>query len=94
MWMRRDVEDAINQESDLDASDSDDDSDDSDEEDEEAALQAELAIIRAERKAAKAKADDEAAAEEQSQIEDAAQVGNPLLDSEPETTEKLKPRRN
>lgn len=93
-----DVEDIIDQESDLDASDSDDDSDgsddDSDEEDEEAALQAELAKIRAEREAAKAKADAEAAAEEQSQLEEAALVGNPLLDSGPLTTGKLKRRWN
>jgi protein CWC15 len=96
-----DVEDIINQESDLDASDSDDDSDDSDdesdEEDEEAALQAELAKIRAEREATKAKADAEAAAEEQSQMEEAALVGNPLLDSGPvptTTTGKLKRRWN
>lgn len=65
-------------------------SDDSDEEDEEAALQAELAKIREEREAAKAKADAEAAAEEQSQMEDAALVCNPLLDSGPVTTGKLK----
>ena len=96
-----DVEDIINQESDLDASDSDDDSDDSDdesdEEDEEAALQAELAKIRAEREATKAKADAEAAAEEQSQMEEAALGGNPLLDSgpvPPTPTGKLKRRWN
>lgn len=93
-----DVEDIVNEESDLDASDSDNDSDDSDddsdEEDEEAALQAELAKIRAEREATKAKADAEAAAEEQSKMEEAALVGNPLLDSGPETTGKLKRRWN
>ena len=44
----------------------------------------------AEREAAKAKADAEAAAEEQSQMEDAALVCNPLLDSGPVTTGKLK----
>lgn len=68
-------------ESDLDAS-SDDDSDlDSDDEDEEAALQAELAKIRAERAAAKAKEDAEAAAEEQARMEEAALTGNPLLNA-------------
>lgn len=67
--------------SDLDAS-SDDDSDlDSDDEDEEAALQAELAKIRAERAAVKAKDDCEAAAEEQAEMEEAALTGNPLLNS-------------
>eukprot|EP00584_Thalassiosira_punctigera_P000648 CAMPEP_0172529214 /NCGR_PEP_ID=MMETSP1067-20121228/3355_1 /TAXON_ID=265564 ORGANISM="Thalassiosira punctigera, Strain Tpunct2005C2" /NCGR_SAMPLE_ID=MMETSP1067 /ASSEMBLY_ACC=CAM_ASM_000444 /LENGTH=268 /DNA_ID=CAMNT_0013313229 /DNA_START=33 /DNA_END=839 /DNA_ORIENTATION=- len=66
-------------ESDLDASD---DSDlDSDDEDEEAALQAELAKIRAERAAFKAKEEAEAAAEEQAQMEEAALTGNPLLNS-------------
>jgi len=68
----------ISDESDLDASDSDSD-DDSD--DEEAALQAELAKIRAERAASKAKEDAEAKAEEQAQLEEAALTGNPLLNS-------------
>jgi len=69
-------------ESDLDASDSDDDDDlDSDDEDEEAALQAELAKIRAERAAAKAKEEAEVAAEEQAQLEEAALTGNPLLNA-------------
>lgn len=67
-------------ESDLDASDEDSDLD-SDDEDEEAALQAELAKIRAERAAVKAKEEAEAAAEEQSQMEEAALTGNPLLNS-------------
>ena len=67
---------------------------DEDEEDEEAALQAELAKIRKEREAAKDKADAEAVAEEQSQMEGAALEGNPLLDSGPVTTGKLKRRRN
>jgi len=71
-----------NDDSDLDASDSDlDDGDDedNDSEDEEAALQAELAKIREERERAKAKAEAEAVAEEQSRMEEAALVGNPLL---------------
>jgi len=93
-----DVEDIVNQDSDLDASDSDDDSNESDDdsdEDEEAALQAELAKIRAEREAVKAKAEAEAAAQEQDQLEEAALIGNPLLHSEPaEATGKLKRRWN
>eukprot|EP00577_Skeletonema_sp_RCC1716_P017380 CAMPEP_0113379030 /NCGR_PEP_ID=MMETSP0013_2-20120614/4012_1 /TAXON_ID=2843 ORGANISM="Skeletonema costatum, Strain 1716" /NCGR_SAMPLE_ID=MMETSP0013_2 /ASSEMBLY_ACC=CAM_ASM_000158 /LENGTH=280 /DNA_ID=CAMNT_0000261285 /DNA_START=65 /DNA_END=907 /DNA_ORIENTATION=- /assembly_acc=CAM_ASM_000158 len=69
--------------SDLDASDDEesDDDDDSDDEDEEAALQAELAKIRQERAAAKAKEEAEAAAVEQAQMEEAALTGNPLLNS-------------
>lgn len=66
--------------SDLDASDSEEEDDsDSDDEDEEAALQAELAKIRAEREAARAKADEEAAAEEETKLGEAAMIGNPLL---------------
>jgi len=64
--------------SDLDSSSDDSDSDD---EDEEAALQAELAKIRAERAAQKQKEDAEAAAEEAAQMEEAALTGNPLLNS-------------
>ena len=94
-----DVEDIINDESDLDDSDSDDDSesdDDSDDEDEEAALQAELAKIRAEREAVKTKEDEELAAQEQSHMEEAALVGNPLLSSGPDdlATGKQKRRWN
>mmetsp|Transcript_5663 Transcript_5663/g.8045 ORF Transcript_5663/g.8045 Transcript_5663/m.8045 type:complete len:268 (+) Transcript_5663:172-975(+) len=74
-----------NNESDLDESDSDggssSDDDSDDDEDDEEALQAELAKIRAEREAAKAKADARAAAEEESQLEEAALMGNPLLNS-------------
>ena len=85
-----DVDDVgfVEQESDLDASDSeesdedDSDDDDDDSEDEEAALQAELAKIRAEREAAKAKADALAEKEEKSHMEEAALVGNPLLATE------------
>lgn len=76
-----DDDDGSSSESDLDAnddSDLDDDSD-SDDEDEEAALQAELAKIRAEREEAKRKADDKAAAEENAAAEYAAVLGNPLL---------------
>jgi protein CWC15 len=68
-------------ESDLDASDSDEDDDSDDEEDEEAALQAELAKIRAEREVVKAKVDAQATAEEESKLEEAALLGNPLLAS-------------
>ena len=68
---------------DLDASSSDeddsDDDDDSDDEDEEAALQAELAKIRAEREAAKKKKDEEEAARNEEKLEEAALLGNPLL---------------
>ena len=80
-----DVEDFIHVESDLDASDSDasdsddDDSDDDDSDDEEDLLQAELAKIRAERERAKEKAEEEARLEEQSKMEEAALIGNPLL---------------
>ncbi|KAL7549843.1 hypothetical protein ACHAWF_013103 [Thalassiosira exigua] len=80
-------------ESDLDVSDDDSDLD-SDDEDEEAALQAELAKIRAERAAAKAKEEVEAAAEEQAQMEEAALTGNPLLNSSSESSGRLKRRWN
>mmetsp|Transcript_2142 Transcript_2142/g.5680 ORF Transcript_2142/g.5680 Transcript_2142/m.5680 type:complete len:290 (-) Transcript_2142:49-918(-) len=74
--------DAVEDESDLDASDSDDDSsDDSDDEDEEEALQAELAKIRAERDAVKAKEESEREEEERAKLEEAALTGNPLLSS-------------
>eukprot|EP00555_Chaetoceros_dichaeta_P012933 CAMPEP_0198260842 /NCGR_PEP_ID=MMETSP1447-20131203/9706_1 /TAXON_ID=420782 /ORGANISM="Chaetoceros dichaeta, Strain CCMP1751" /LENGTH=265 /DNA_ID=CAMNT_0043948587 /DNA_START=33 /DNA_END=830 /DNA_ORIENTATION=- len=93
-----DVEDAVDQdESDLDASDSDDDSgesDDEDSEDEEAALQAELAKIRKERESIQAKADAEADAEEKSELEEAALIGNPLLNAGGDTSGKLKRRWN
>lgn len=85
-------------ESDLDASDDDDSDldDDSDDEDEEAALQAELAKIRHERAAAKAKEEAEAAAMEQAQMEEAALTGNPLLNSggESSSSGRLKRRWN
>jgi len=92
-----DVEDVVDQESDLDASDSDDDSDDSDDEDsedEEAALQAELAKIRKERESIQAKADAEADAEEKSELEEAALIGNPLLNAGGDNSGKLKRRWN
>lgn len=76
--------DGADDESDLDASDSDEESssdDDSDDEDEEAALQAELAKIRAEREASKAKEDAEREGEERAKLEEAALTGNPLLSS-------------
>lgn len=68
---------------DLDASSSDEDDsdedDDSDDEDEEAALQAELAKIRAEREAVKRKKEEEEAARNEEELEEAALLGNPLL---------------
>jgi protein CWC15 len=68
----------------LDEHDSDlDDSDDSDDEDDdEAALEAELAKIRAEREALKQKEKEEAEAKEDLQLEEAALIGNPLLSTE------------
>ena len=80
--------------SDLDASDSDEDDDsDSDDEDEEAALQAELAKIRAERESAKHKLEAEAAAEEEAKLGEAAMIGNPLL-ATGEASGKMKRRWN
>ena len=73
-----DAKNNASDDTDLDDSDSDLD-DDSDDEDDEAALQAELAKIRAEREEAKRKAAEEEAAEERKQDESAALVGNPLL---------------
>lgn len=72
------------EESDLDRSDDDDDDDDEsassdDDEDEEAALQAELAKIRAERDQAKQREQDALDREEQAKQEEAALLGNPLL---------------
>lgn len=68
---------------DLDASSSDEDDsdndDDSDDEDDEAALQAELAKIRAEREAVKRKKEEEEAAQDEEKLEEAALLGNPLL---------------
>lgn len=78
--------------SDLDASDSDED-DDSDDEDEEAALQAELAKIRAERESAKQKLEAEAAVEEEAKLGEAAMIGNPLL-ATGEASGKMKRRWN
>jgi hypothetical protein len=64
----------------LDASDDEDwDLDDDNDKGEEAALQAELATIRSERGAAKAKEEAEAEEEEQAQMEETALTGNPLL---------------
>jgi protein CWC15 len=65
---------------DLDASsDDDDDDEDDDDEDDEAALQAELAKIRAEREALKRKEEEEQAAKDEEKLEEAALIGNPLL---------------
>ena len=66
-------------EDDLDASSDEDDDEDSDDEDDEAALQAELAKIKAEREAAKQKQAEEEAKREESKLEEAALLGNPLL---------------
>jgi protein CWC15 len=91
------VEDAVNLDSDLDASDSDsenDSDDDSDDEDEEDLLQAELAKIRAEREHANAKIKAEAAMEEQDRMEEAALMGNPLLNVSTDRSGKLKRRWN
>lgn len=78
---------------DLDASSDEDD--DSDDEDDEAALQAELAKIRAEREAAKHKQAEEEAKKEESKLEEAALLGNPLLASEGnDISGKLKRRWN
>jgi len=96
-----DIDDVTN----LDSSDSDfdkegglseeDESDDHDDEDEEAALQAELAKIRAEREKAKARVEAAAAAEEQAKKEEAALVGNPLLHTNTSTISgKMKRRWN
>lgn len=64
---------------DLDASSDEDEDDDSDDEDDEAALQAELAKIRAEREIAKQKQAEEEAKKEELKLEEAALLGNPLL---------------
>lgn len=66
-------------EDDLDASSDEDDDEDSDDEDDEAALQAELAKIKAEREAVKQKQAEEEAKLEESKLEEAALLGNPLL---------------
>ena len=84
---------------DLDASDSDEDSDSDDDDsddDDEAALQAELAKIRAEREEKKRKEEEAAAAEEESKLEEAAVLGNPLLASSEDfsMTGKLKRKWN
>jgi protein CWC15 len=79
--------------SDLDASDSDDDDSDGDDDDDEAALQAELAKIRAERELAKQKKEAEAAAEEDAKLGEAAMIGNPLLASG-ESSAKMKRKWN
>lgn len=79
---------------DLDASSDEDDSDDSDDDD-EAALQAELAKIRAEREASKRKQEEEESAVEESKLEEAALLGNPLLvDGGDAASGKLKRRWN
>lgn len=87
----------VDEDDDLDASDSEDggSSDDDDDDDDEAALQAELAKIRAERDAKKQKEQEEAAAEEESKLEEAAVFGNPLLaGADSNSTAKLKRKWN
>jgi protein CWC15 len=78
-----DDEDKEEENSDLDAPDDDDDDDDSDEddddEDDEMLLQAELAKIRAEREAKKQQEESKINAEEMIAAEQAAILGNPLL---------------
>jgi protein CWC15 len=92
-----DEKDNKKDESDLDDDDDDDDGDggsddDDDDDDDEAALQAELAKIRAEREAAKQKAEAEETAEQE---EAAAVLGNPLLSKGAATASgKLKRRWN
>eukprot|EP00547_Thalassionema_nitzschioides_P017905 CAMPEP_0194242526 /NCGR_PEP_ID=MMETSP0158-20130606/8031_1 /TAXON_ID=33649 /ORGANISM="Thalassionema nitzschioides, Strain L26-B" /LENGTH=243 /DNA_ID=CAMNT_0038977633 /DNA_START=13 /DNA_END=744 /DNA_ORIENTATION=- len=76
--------------SDLDESETDSDDDD----DDEAALQAELAKIRAEREAAKLKEQKEDAAKDEAKMEEAALIGNPLLQSAGEATGKMKRKWN
>lgn len=87
-----------NEDSDLDAEDSDLDvsnsSSDEDEDDDEAALQAELDKIRAEREEASRKAAQAAAAEENAKQEEAAILGNPLLNVVPTGTGKMKRKWN
>jgi protein CWC15 len=78
-----DDDDNDDENSDLDAPDDDDDDDDSDEDDDddddEALLQAELAKIRAEREVKKQEQEAKEAAIEMQDAEQAAMIGNPLL---------------
>lgn len=71
--------DAENDDLDASSGDEDDSDDDDSDDDDEAALQEELAKIRAEREAVKQKKDEEEAAENEKQLEEAALLGNPLL---------------
>jgi protein CWC15 len=64
------------------SSSSSDDGGDDDDEDDEAALQAELAKIRAEREQARLRAEERAAKEENARQEESALLGNPLLAAE------------
>mmetsp|Transcript_40173 Transcript_40173/g.56582 ORF Transcript_40173/g.56582 Transcript_40173/m.56582 type:complete len:243 (-) Transcript_40173:1197-1925(-) len=77
-----------------DDDDSDLDSDQQDSDDEEAALQAELAKIRAEREAAKKEQQENEAKQEEAHLEEAALIGNPLLQSSQPTSGKMKRRWN
>lgn len=81
-------------ESDLDAIDSDLENESDSDDDDEAALQAELAKIRAEREAAKIKAEEEVAAEEMVKEEESALLGNPLLAGANVDTNRTKRRWN
>jgi len=74
-----DSNDDLDASSDEDDDDNDDDDDSSDDEDDEAALQAELAKIRSEREAIKQREAEEDAKREESKLEEAALLGNPLL---------------
>lgn len=77
-----DESDDLDASSDEESDDDDsDDSDDDSDEDEEAALQAELAKIRAEREEAKRQKEEQEAAEEEEKLQEAALLGNPLLSS-------------
>lgn len=76
---RADTSDLDADDSDLDASSDSDSDSNSDDDDDEAALQAELAKIRAERNACKNKEDEQRMAHELQVQQDAALTGNPLL---------------
>lgn len=72
---------------------SESDADASDDEDEEAALRAELAKIRAERRTAEEKREAEEREKESAAMEEAALVGNPLLGTADGTVAGKKKRR-
>eukprot|EP00980_Cylindrotheca_fusiformis_P008521 scaffold1807_cov140-Cylindrotheca_fusiformis.AAC.13 len=85
----------VDEDDDLDASDSEEEESSDEDEDDEAALQAELAKIRAEREEKKRKEQEEVAAHEESKLEEAAVLGNPLLaGDDPESNARLKRKWN